>query len=42
MKAYNCYNIRLNQIVENINVKVYETNLLNTRKERKNSNIFEE
>jgi hypothetical protein len=40
-KAYKLYNIRLNKIVERINVKVDETNLLKTRKESRNSNIFE-
>jgi hypothetical protein len=42
MKVYKCYNIIINKIVESINVKVYETHLLNTRKERENSRIFEE
>jgi hypothetical protein len=42
IKPYKCYNTRLNKIVENINVKVDETDLLKTKKERKNSNIFQE
>jgi hypothetical protein len=42
IKAYKCYNLRLNKIVESINVKFDETDLLKTRKERRNSNIFEE
>jgi len=41
-KSYKFYNLRLNKIVENIYVKFDETNLLNTQKERKKSNIFEE
>jgi hypothetical protein len=36
-KAYKCYNLRLNKIVESINVKVDETNVLKTRKESINS-----
>jgi hypothetical protein len=37
IKAYKCYNLRLNKIVESINVKVDETNVLMTRKESRNS-----
>jgi hypothetical protein len=36
-KAYKCYNLRLNKIVESINVNIDETNVLKTREERKNS-----
>jgi hypothetical protein len=36
-KAYKCYNLRLKKIVERINVKFDETNVLKTRKERRNS-----
>jgi hypothetical protein len=42
MKVYKCYNLRINNILESINVKVYETNLFKTRKESENSRIFEE
>jgi hypothetical protein len=35
-KEYKCYNIRINSIVERINVKVDEIDLLKTRKEIKN------
>jgi hypothetical protein len=35
------YNLRLNKIVESINVKVDETNVLKTWKERKNSKVQE-
>ena len=41
IKAYKCYNLILKKIVESINVKFYETDLLKTKKERRNSNIFE-
>ena len=41
-KAYKCYNLRLNKIVESINVKVDEMNVLKTKKESENSNIPEE
>ena len=41
-KAYKCYNLRINNIVESINVKYDETDLVKTMKERRNSNIFEE
>jgi hypothetical protein len=34
-KAYKCYNLRLNKIVESINVNIDETNVLKTREERK-------
>jgi hypothetical protein len=41
-KLYKCYNLKINKIVESINEKFDETYLLKTRKERRNSNIFEE
>jgi hypothetical protein len=41
-KAYKLSNLRLNKIVESINVKIDETNLSKKNKERRNSNIFEE
>jgi hypothetical protein len=37
IKAYKCYNLIINKILERINVTVDETNVLNTRKERRNS-----
>jgi hypothetical protein len=37
IKAYKCYNLRLKKIVQSINVKVDETNVLKTRKETINS-----
>jgi hypothetical protein len=36
-KACKCYNLRIKKIVESINVKVYETNVLKTKKESRNS-----
>jgi hypothetical protein len=36
-KAYKCYNLRLNKIVESINGKFNGTNVLKTKKESKNS-----
>jgi hypothetical protein len=36
-KAYKCYNLRLNRIVESINVNIHETNVVETREERRNS-----
>jgi hypothetical protein len=41
-KAYKYYDIRLNKIVEIINVNVDETYFMKNRKENINSNIFEE
>ena len=41
-KAYRCYNLRLKRIVERIDVKIDESNLLKTKKERKNLNILED
>jgi hypothetical protein len=40
-KAYKCYNLRLNKIVERINVNIDETNVLKTREERINSKEHE-
>jgi hypothetical protein len=37
INAYKCYNLRINIIMEIINVNIDETNVLNTREERKNS-----
>jgi hypothetical protein len=37
IKAYKCYNLRLKKIVERVNVNIYETNVLKTREENKNS-----
>ena len=34
-KAYRCYNLRLKSIVESINVKIDESNLLKTKKKAK-------
>jgi hypothetical protein len=42
IKSYKCYNIRLNKIAGIINVKFDEKYFLKTKKERINSNIFEE
>ena len=41
-KAYICYNLRLKRIVENINVKIDESSLLNTKKKRRNPDILED
>ena len=41
-KAYICYNLRLLRIVERINVKIDESSLLRTKKERKNLDILED
>ena len=41
IKAYKCYNFRLDKVIESINVKYDETNLLKT-KEIKHPHIFEE
>jgi hypothetical protein len=32
--AYNCFNMRLNRIVERINVQIDETNIRNLKEER--------
>jgi hypothetical protein len=37
IKAYKCYNLRLNKIVEIINVNIDEMNVLKTKEERINS-----
>jgi hypothetical protein len=42
IKAYKCYNLRLNKIVENINVNIDETNVIKIREERRNSKRQEE
>ena len=41
-KAYRCYNYRLKRIVERINVKIDESSLLKTKKERRNPDILED
>ena len=41
-KAYACYNLRLTRIVEIINVKIDESSLLKTKKERRNPDILED
>ena len=41
-KAYRCYNLGLKRIVERINVKIDESSLLNTKKERRNPDILED
>jgi hypothetical protein len=43
-KAYNCYNLRLNKVVESINVTIDETGIPESRKEENKSieQIFEE
>ena len=40
--TYICYNLRLNKIVESINVRIDERILLNTEKESRNPNILED
>ena len=35
IKAYRCYNLRLDKIVESINVKFDESSLLKTKREKK-------
>ena len=39
-KAYICYNLKLNNIVESVNVKIDESSLLKTKKESRNTNIL--
>ena len=41
-KAYIFYNLELKKIVESINVKIGESSLLMTRKERRNLDILED
>ena len=41
-KAYKCYNLRLNKIVESINVKVDEASLQKLKKESRNQDIEDE
>jgi hypothetical protein len=41
-KAYKCYNIRLNNIVESINVNIDEKDVSKIKEERKNSKEWEE
>jgi hypothetical protein len=36
MKAYKCYNLRLNKVVESINVTIDETGRPNQRKKKTN------
>jgi hypothetical protein len=36
-KEYKCYNLRINKVVERINVKIDETNVLKTIEESRNS-----
>jgi hypothetical protein len=38
IKAYKCYNLRLNKIVESINVKIDEEDVPKIKEERKNPN----
>jgi predicted nucleotidyltransferase len=37
-KAYKCYNLRLNKIVESINIKIDEADVPKIKEERKNPN----
>jgi hypothetical protein len=41
-KVYKCYNMRLKKIVESINVRIDEADVLKIKEERKNSNEQEE
>ena len=41
-KTYRCYNLILKKIMESINVKVDESSLLKTKKERKNPYVLED
>ena len=41
-KPHKFYNLRLKKIVERINVKIDESNLLTTKKESKNIDILED
>ena len=41
-KAYRCYDLRLKRIVESMNVKIDESSLLKSKKERRNPNILED
>ena len=39
-KAYRCYNLRLNKIVESINVKFDESILLKTKREKEKPDML--
>ena len=41
-KAYRCYNLRMNKIVESINVKFHENSMLKTNKEIKKTDMLDE